>query len=409
MDHSHCFSCVSVRCTSKGGGCPVIICTNSCGTRLHQCKFDEHSLYTCWAARVQCVNATNGCEEVLPRRQLSQHLEHCPASIQKCSFSYDRRPDTSRQSSHHQPPNVLSEHRPRAVEEERLLDEKILIEDIALSRQKDKYIRCTDPTQRQQSDGSPPPFDTDILNNASTFISAAHRPKCFSKSNILRSRVCIQYATFSYEPFFKYQMRQSYCFPCNEIVRRDEFAAHWKDYHLTMQTGICFIIRRCPMFRYGCNYGKVQLAPDPNGACLSYNQEAFCFGLKLPVNLVGEVGETISEKCTQQIQMSLELAPEEKDGVLSQLPVEILMKISHYLDSLSLWNLSQVSHYIRNVCFNAVKKRGIVYWLWEKNATTKKWEQGPKVRIIELIKCFGLYIVCATIVVVIICANYNRP
>ena len=360
----------------------MIICPNGCGKRLHQCKFDEHSLYTCWAARVPCINATSGCEEVLRRHQLARHLEHCPASIQKCSFSYDRRPDTSQQSSHPQPPSLLSEHRSRAVEEEKLLDEKILFEDIVLSRQEDKYAHCTDPTQRQQSDGRPPLFDIDILNNSSTFISAAHRPKCFTKPNSLRSRVCIEYVTFSYEPFFKYQMRQSYRFPCNEIVRRDEFAAHWKDYHLTVQTGICSIIRRCPMFRYGCKYGKVHLAPDPSGSCLSYNQEAFCFGLKLPANLVEGIRETTSEECMQQILKKQELAPEEKDGVLSQLPVEILMEISHYLDSLSLWNLSQVSHYIRNVCFNAVKKRGVVYWVWEKNAITKKWEQGPKVRII---------------------------
>ena len=390
MAHPHCFSCISAICAAKVN-CPVITCSE-CETRLHQCKFDEHSLYTCWSARVPCINATSGCEEILPRRQLSRHLEHCPASTLKCSFSYNRRSDTFRQSSHHQPSgsprtiNLLvspsgTEHRSRAVDEQKLLDEIFFVEDVVLSQQEDMYARCTDPTQVEHLSEGSPLFDINVINNFSTFTTVALPSKCSANSCFPQSRLCVELVTATHD-FFERMciVTRSYNFPCHKIVRRDEFASHWNDYHLTMQTGVHCIVERCPMFGYGCKHGRVRLSPDPNGSCLSYNLDADCFGLKLPVKLVEAMRESSSEECIQHLHKKKKLAPE-VDGVLdlNQLPVEILIKISFYLDSLSLWNLSQVSHYIRNVCFNAVKKRGIVYWVWEKNATTKKWEQGPKV------------------------------
>ena len=127
------------------------------------------------------------------------------------------------------------------------------------------------------------------------------------------------------------------------------------------------------------------MTPDPSGASLEYLKEADCIALRLPDHTTSESqSETVHSAYAQHIQKKQELAfygygEEESYDVLSQLPAEILMKICSALDSLGLWNLSMVNHYIRNVCFNLVKKRGIVYCTWHRNEDTKKWEQGVKV------------------------------
>jgi hypothetical protein len=178
-----------------------------------------------------------------------------------------------------------------------------------------------------------------------------------------------------------------FSFPCNEIVRRDEFSAHWKDCHIGVQTDMYSIIERCPMRGYGCVHKRVCMTPDPSGASLEYLKEADCIALRLPDHTTSESqSETVHSAYAQHIQKKQELAfygygEEESYDVLSQLPAEILMKICSALDSLGLWNLSMVNHYIRNVCFNLVKKRGIVYCTWHRNEDTKKWEQGVKLTV----------------------------
>lgn len=87
--HAHCTSCFSVKC-DRPGGCPVEICPNGCGAYFHLCKLDEHTRHTCWAAVVPCLNSLYGCEVVLPRAKLAQHLQHCPASILMCRFSCEK-------------------------------------------------------------------------------------------------------------------------------------------------------------------------------------------------------------------------------------------------------------------------------------------------------------------------------
>ena len=385
MDHSHCWSCFSVWCTSN---CPVISCPNGCEAKFHICKFDEHSLYTCWSARVPCTNATNGCEEVLPRCQLAQHLKHCPANILKCWFSYDRDPNASRLALTSAPSMSSSlalvdseQGLPAEVDTEELFDEECLTRDVVLAKQVKKYMRlgsngsggCPSLTSSDLSI-HPIPSRTPLLGKSGSLLHLPHR-----------SRICIDVVTPKYSSSGALTHRRTCSFPCNEIVRRDEFPVHWNDYHLVLQTGIHCIVERCPMFGYGCKHGRVRLSPDPNGSCLIYNEDADCFGLKLPVNLVeGEEGSSSGEYA-RWLQKKQELAfygyeDENKSyDVLSQLPFEVLKKICLGLDSLSLWSLSQVNHYIRSVCCLLAKKRGIVYRKWQKNTTNDKWEQGPKV------------------------------
>ena len=244
--HAHCSTCISARCERSywlsPDGCPVEICPNGCGTYLHLCKLDEHTRHTCWAALVPCVNASSGCEMVLPKAKRAQHLQHCPASILLCRFTCEKK-------------------------------------------------------------------DVDAA------LGKGQGDKTMTPGHHVDERV-------------------KFCYPCREIVRRDEFPVNCKDVHV-------------------CT-------------------------LSLPVHPVKEVHvqEDSSEKTRQDSAL---YGYGNESDVLGQLPVEILTKICQGLDSLTLWNLSQMNRHIRSVCFNLAKKKGIVYYVWQKNMVTKKWEQGPKV------------------------------
>lgn len=46
----------------------------------------------CPERRVPCINIGNGCPVVLPRQQLGEHLERCPASVVCCTMEWNRWP-----------------------------------------------------------------------------------------------------------------------------------------------------------------------------------------------------------------------------------------------------------------------------------------------------------------------------
>ena len=372
MFHPHCGSCVLAQCKSTADNCPVEPCPNGCQALLHRCKTENHTLYICPASSVPCTNACYGCEAVLPRAKLGHHLKHCPASVVQCRFAYDR-PAIESPTGTEEPTTAGSEAG------ELLPDQKSLLADISLAAQDTKRVDYRESSR---------PIHFDIEGYPGRYMThASDKSRARRESIHPRIRVCIVDTVTNYDYYSNSRPASTYfSFPCNEIVRRDEFSAHWKDCHVTVQTDMYSIIERCPLRSYGCAHKRVCMTPDPSGASLEYLQEADCFALKLPDHTTSESqSETVHGTYAQNIQKKQELAfyGYEEEGsydVLSQLPVEILMKICSDLDSLSLWNLSMVNYHIRIVCFNLVKKRGIVYCTWHRNKDTKKWEQGKKVR-----------------------------
>lgn len=366
MSHCHCDACVLISCSSTPDTCPVEVCPNGCKTSLHRCKTEEHVLHTCPASYVPCINSSFGCEAVLPRARLGSHLRHCPASVIQCRFSYDRTASET--------PSVVSE------ESELVVDEESLLADGALARQDGRLLDTSDEGASQ-----PPLFDIDC-DTGCDLINPSSRSTAKKLTPSPRTRVCIAATVPQYNYNSKPTKRHYFCFPCNEIVRRDEFSGHWSDCHIRVQASMSTIIQRCPMRVFGCTHRQIRMAPNPSGASLRYLQGADCVALKRPEYVLGgDLSETVPGVYAQQIQKKQELAhygygeEEESYDVLSQLPVEILMEICGYLDSLGLWNLSLVNHHIRTVCFNLVKKKGIVYHNWQRNKDTGKWEQGKKV------------------------------
>ena len=186
----------------------------------------------------------------------------------------------------------------------------------------------------------------------------------------------------------KLQMGDVKIFSCNEIVRRDELSAHYQSFHVDIQTNMSMVVQRCPMYIYGCNYGEQRLAPNPQGATVDYNKEYDTVLVKPPQVVSDSANESegagdYAAKLQKQQELALYGYGDDFEGsldVLGQLPAEVLTAICHYLDSMSLWQLSQVNHYIRKVCLNTVKKKGIVYHRWVKDEVTKRWLLGPKVR-----------------------------
>lgn len=378
MAHSHCDGCylASCRASSSNDACPVKPCPGGCGVVLHGCKVDEHSLYTCPTTPVPCTNTVYGCESVLPRARLGSHLAHCPASVVRCRFAYDR---TSLDESTPPTPDVED----KSVHERQQLpciDERALEADLALAEQDDRLYG-------RRSDDLPLRFSLDC-HPGSLLTDPSSKSTARNHNLPPRTRVCISASVPQYGyTIGKYLPFNYFCFPCNEIARRDEFSGHWRDCHIGVQTSLSVIVERCPLRNYGCQHRVHRLTPTPKGASLEYLREADCVSVKFPDQVTNESPYPLPGSYAQHIQKQQELAlygyGDETDSydVLSQLPAEILMKICGCLDSLGLWNLSLVNRYLRSVCLNLVKRRGIVYCCWQRNKATGKWEQGEKVWI----------------------------
>ena len=388
-EHPHCLWCFQTRCTVHVSDCPVEPCPAGCWAFLHRCKVQEHVLYTCPTSPVPCLNASHGCEVILPRAKLTEHLESCPASVVQCSFSYDRFAVDTHVSDAQ--PSEFAYTQGNKL----LLDERCLLADVNLAKQEGKCVRvkCGDDDEEEAQAAE---FDMECQTGSD--INASRKSMFTSDPLPPRIKVCIDTTVTSYSYFSKTNVstKHIFTFPCNEIVRRDEFSNHWKDCHINIRTSMPSIIHRCPMRQYGCKHGEVRMTPEPNGARLAFMDAAHCIALKLPHLVTDESGsETLQGEYAQQIQKKRELSyygydEDDSYDVLSQLPAEVLMKICKDLDSLGLWNLSQVNRYIRKVCFNLVKKRGILYRTWQKNDTTKKWEQGERVRTYVYIRCMAM-------------------
>ena len=401
MDHEHCSSCIRAHCTETDD-CVVDFCPNGCGFSMHRCKLSEHDMFTCPEALVSCTNACYGCEEILPRKLLRIHIEHCPASTIMCSFSHDRVEVV-------RPVHTASELMEIDGGRELLLDEKLLRGDLAVWQKHRVGIEDTDNgserTSYTQTDikeiycaGDAGPTSALALSvectpgtitNLSWKVAKGMR----TKSQAFRERTCINMTSSVKLHFRGGPPIKRYCctFCCNEIVRRDEFSTHWKNLHLDIQIDMPMMVKRCPLHSYGCTHGELSLLPSPSGSFVNYDIDSDTTFLRLPMTIQEEEevgGASNHSDYAAKIRQKQELAlygyeddSEESYDVLGQLPAEILTSICEYLDSLSLWYLSQVNRYLRSVCCILVKRKGVVYSTWLRGAKSGHWVRGPKVCI----------------------------
>ena len=414
---------------------------------MHQCKLNEHDRYTCPEAITPCVNASYGCAELLKRKRITAHIEHCSASTVACSFSHERSEmivtqSVEKRSSDREPQdeditahiehssastvvcrfscdrsemdsveNVSSGAAPiQPMEEERedkrelLIDEKFLKGDLNVRRRKvdsvsdesgsklaswytGSYLKQYHSSGSAETTSLSPNLSMEMNLGFLTNYGSSQLRKFKSQLLAQQKRTCIDTTVNTKLHYLKQTGQRKKCcsFPCNSVVRRDEFSAHWKSLHVDIQLDVQCLVHRCPMYSYGCQYGVLNLTPNPKGSSLGYSKETDCFLYKTPpvdIKFPNETQHTDSAY-TAKIQAKQELAlygyeddEDESYDVLGQLPAEVLMTICSFLDSQSLWQLSQVNHYLRKVCLNLVKKMGMVYSEWERDSSGS-WTQGP--------------------------------
>ena len=80
---SHCDLCYKSTCMSRGPlTCPVVECDFGCGLKFHQCKQIEHKdLCPKPTFKIPCINQEIGCEALIFRSDLANHMLKCPANI----------------------------------------------------------------------------------------------------------------------------------------------------------------------------------------------------------------------------------------------------------------------------------------------------------------------------------------
>ena len=164
--------------------------------------------------------------------------------------------------------------------------------------------------------------------------------------------------------------------PCQLLVRRDELSGHIQTYHLAI---LCapLLFRRCPLARYGCEHWQPTLVPGPEGTSIDVKSQClFVHGQDSECHAELTAFQAEQRRKQKELAMYGYAVPASTDS-FEQLPSELLIKIGGFLDSLSLWSLSQTSYYMKEVCNKLVTKKGITVSAWEKQGSL--WVQGPKV------------------------------
>ncbi|XP_026051961.1 F-box only protein 40 isoform X2 [Carassius auratus] len=162
----------------------------------------------------------------------------------------------------------------------------------------------------------------------------------------------------------------AFTFMCGHVFRRDEFASHFKNVHLDIQSSLSgWFEQRCPLAYLGCTFSQRRLQPSTHRAKVSYNQDLSIFTLtpEVPASLMSD---------SQKAHIK------HKDS-LSDLPFEVLCHIAGYLDSFTLSQLALVSRLFREICATLLQERGMVGFKWHKKSyshggtrwkPTKVWE-----------------------------------
>ncbi|XP_056302097.1 F-box only protein 40-like isoform X3 [Danio aesculapii] len=151
----------------------------------------------------------------------------------------------------------------------------------------------------------------------------------------------------------------AFSFTCGHFFRRDEFASHFKNVHLDIQSCMSgWFEQRCPLAYLGCTFSQRRLQPATQRAKVFYNQDHSIFTLtpEVPACLQNN-SPNISEKAHVKYEDSL-----------SNLPFEVLHHIAAYLDSFTLSQLALVSRLFRDICATLLQERGMVAFKWRKKS-----------------------------------------
>ena len=355
--HHHCSTCVSSACTEAS--CPVVICPNACGFTLHPCKLEDH-LLLCPLAEVPCSNAAYGCTTRMSRYRIRIHLAHCPASVVPCKFSWERRSVDVDAVEEKDTPSVY--------------DKELLEADMHVLH-------------------SHSPSDTGInLGIGIEYGKTNHiyGPKVDRPGNIHEVQVRLEksnrvsYPEYSSSRKVPPKEEIKYVFWCSCVVRRDEVQDHylWHNVHVGLDG--TWYVQHCPLHRYGCPFVIQRLLPRPAASRVVFDKNTHVFTMVPPLSDVPTPFGSFEGNYMALLRKKQELSmygyeSDEPLDPLSQLPAQIIRTVVMHLDSFSLLNLSQVSHYFRGLCSSLVRVKGVVEIDWikeERHEMYQRWKKG---------------------------------
>ena len=323
----------------------------------------------------------------MKRSRIGSHIQHCPASIVGCKFSHQRIVEPSLDM-------IDVSHSASGFSDEVLVDQAFLAGDLEIWKTDkleilkfDKEEKLLGPKPSLESNLPSLSYDTEIGVMTKQYWATKKRYTCEAAN--LSKRACIDCDVHQDYNYYSGQKgnknsHRACTFMCNEVVRRDEFREHWKSIHIDIQLGQ--LVRRCPMRLYGCQFGLPRITPQPEGSRLEFDKNTDLFLYKLPSFILQPSSQELGNSSyIAEIEKKQELAlygyddlEEESFDVLGQLPAEVLTIICSFLDSQSLWALSQVNNYLRKVCQSLVETNGMVYWTWEQDGSGS-WKPSSKV------------------------------
>ncbi|CAG7815848.1 unnamed protein product [Allacma fusca] len=422
---SHCDKCFSVRKCQKLNilranspkeviDCPIVLCRLLCGHEFHECKRDEHNLL-CSKVKVCCVNAGNGCPMVMERRLIAKHLETCPASVVVCTMEWNRWP-----MPYGENPVVIElgknqldleflrrDERTAAEWREQLpqrlrnclktaLNSKYPVMPLGVSGNRIPYCitsenmvekvggNLLDQVGESEHDDSsdspwgakrsPPGLQESVCNKLAPSGKERHADK--TSGSLDGDKVTLKpidpnprlNPIVEIVPRSKIKPRNIFTFMCAREFRRDEYAGHFQYVHSAVLTQLNgWLFNRCPMAAQGCSFGVERMFPLDSNHRIIYNKDVDAF-------------------CTTQIDCDI-VETEPKDTVsgeyyqptvLCDIPFEVLVHLTQYLDPLSLSSLSMTCSLMREVCAFVVVNRGIVVLQWEKTPSEIGWEVVSK-------------------------------
>ncbi len=371
--HSHCDVCFSTSCSSYLG-CSITQCSQ-CGISIHSCKMEDHEYHMCVESLVSCTNAQHGCEAMVKRKHLCSHMSVCPVMVDQIKPSE----------------TVKCEHCSVSVMESDMQDHN----KVCLELEVDCINRCNGCRLRMKRKN----LNTHMEHCPASVLTCQYYHWLSNTNHIGVQNILHE----SYQPtrvdekFFLSQQdketggtlpgqKPRICnhFVCKEHMRRDEFLDHWNS-HLHFVEDLPMIVRRCPLFLYGCTHSVVHYQPAPKGSILDFNPGIPSFVIRPPLsasledNTLDSGGWYANELAKKQELLAYGY-DEDVNGsmdVLGQLPVEVIFLIMGHCDSLDLWGMSQVNRYFRGLCQEFVMERGVVIDKWEKFG--KSWKTTTRV------------------------------
>ena len=335
----------------------MVNCIHECGVIAHQCKMLDHE-EVCVNKMVSCINAAYGCEAVMPRKEIREHLAHCPASHCKMRELQEAPLEECVHGC------GLLIHQYDTLDHEELCSTQI--------------VPCTNATF-----GCKAKMPRHEIN--------AHLLHC--PASVVVCKFSLEYDTKFAAPSLQfytptesaYQEQLDVLRGCYEIVRRDKFDDHHIIQHDIIHSSLYdWLVHHCPMMTdYGCDFKIQRLLPPSEYFTLVYNNCSRVFTVALKEQYAApELGGSESAKgwYMTKLQQQKELAVYGYDDLptdpLCALPTEVLHLIISYLDSSALFCLSLTNQMLREVCLN-VKNSSMVVVTWKQHENG--WKESDKV------------------------------